>query len=105
MFFSNLFRPSEKVLIDDKPGRLHPSIMTEDLYYDFSNDNRGIALIFNHEKFKGEGNRAGTRKDGDDLKAVLEGLQFEVRDYMDRKLDQILEILYNGKTFQIGFKH
>ena len=75
--------------------------MTDELYYDFSNANRGIALIFNHEKFKDRDNRKGTKKDGDDLKAVLEGLQFDVRDYMDLNLNEIIEILFKGETLEI----
>lgn len=96
LFLSNLFSRPKHIVNDDKPGRIHPSVMTDDLYYDFSNVNRGIALIFNHEKFNGKDNRKGTKKDGDDLKAVLEGLQFDVRDYMDLKLNEIIDILYNG---------
>ncbi|CAO1419814.1 unnamed protein product [Diamesa tonsa] len=85
---------TQKVVNDKKAGNMYPSQMTDDLYYDFSNANRGIALIFNHEKFKGKDNRKGTKKDGDDLKAVLKGLQFDVRDYMDLNLNEIINILY-----------
>lgn len=79
--------------------------MTDDLYYDFSNDYRGVALIFNHRKFSGQSNRAGTEKDGDDLKAVLEGLKFDVRYYMDSKIEKIREILKNGKKLQASIEH
>ncbi|CAO1443328.1 unnamed protein product [Diamesa hyperborea] len=99
--YSNLFGRTQKVENDKKAGnikkagKMYPSQMTDDLYYDFSNANRGIAIIFNHEKIKGETNRQGTKKDGDDLKAVLKGLKFDVRDYMDLNLNEIIDILYN----------
>lgn len=72
--------------------------MTKDLYYDISHTKRGVAIIFNHEKFNGNGkeDRVGTKKDGDDLKAVLQGLQFDVRDYMDLKLEEIRNIIVEG---------
>ena len=66
-----------------------------------SNDNRGIALIFNHEYFNGQSRREGTQKDCDDLKTVLEKHKFDVRYYMDLKLYEIKDILYNGKTPEI----
>ena len=64
-------------------------------------ENRGIALIFNHETFSVQPKRNGTLKDGEDLKAILEGLNFDVRDHMDLKLEQIKDILYNSKTLEI----
>ncbi|CAO1443301.1 unnamed protein product [Diamesa hyperborea] len=59
-------------------------------------DKRGIALIFNHEKFIDPvySKRKGTKKDGDDLKDVLKKLNFDVRYYMNLKLDEIKQILY-----------
>ncbi|CAO1443214.1 unnamed protein product [Diamesa hyperborea] len=54
------------------------------------NDKRGIAIIFNHEVFIQVAKvRHGTRIDGDDLKAALEKLNFEVELYMDLKLHEI----------------
>ncbi|CAO1419850.1 unnamed protein product [Diamesa serratosioi] len=74
----------------------HPSKMTDSSIYNFKNAKRGVALIFNHKKNSGQNeDRIGTVKDGDDLKNVLEGLQFDVRSYMDLKLDEIKEVLYN----------
>ena len=81
------------------------SIMTDDIHYNFSNPKRGIALIFNHETFSDGNKKKGTLKDGKDLKAILEGLNFDVRDYMDLKLEQIKDILYNGKTLEIEVKY
>ncbi|CAO1421113.1 unnamed protein product, partial [Diamesa tonsa] len=72
---------------------LTPSETKSDLHYDFSNVNRGIALIFNHEYFNDKPRRIGAKKDGDDLKAVLKELQFDVKEYMDLKLDEIKKVL------------
>ena len=74
------------------------SIITDDIHYNFSNSKRGIALIFNNESFEDQPRRTGAIKDCDNLIAVLEGLNFEVRDYMDLKLEQIKRILYEGKS-------
>ena len=79
--------------------------MNTDDYYDFMHENRGIALIFNHETFSGQLKRNGTLKDGKDLKAILEGLNFDVRDYMDLKLKQIKGILHNGKTLKLEVEY
>ena len=48
--------------------------------------------------------RVGTKKDGDDLKAVLKGLKFNVRYYVDLKLNDIQNILYNGNILKIQIK-
>ena len=81
-----------------EPKCINPLIMTDDMYYDYSNANRGIALIFNHEYFDDKPRKEGTKKDGDDLKAVLEELQFDVRYHMNLKVNDIFDILFKGKT-------
>ena len=74
-------------------------VNTTEEYYNFTNANRGIALIFNHIKIAGfDKERFGTQKDGNDLKAVLKGLQFDVRYHPDFKLDKIRNELTKGKT-------
>ncbi|CAO1441769.1 unnamed protein product [Diamesa hyperborea] len=65
---------------------------SENLCYDMSNANRGVALIFNQE-FKFLDNSQASY-DTDDLKAVLEILQFDVRIYKNLKADEIRKILY-----------
>ena len=60
-------------------------------------ENRGIALIFNHETFSGQSKRNGSSKDGKDLKAALQGLNFNVRVHKDLEFEQIKGILYDGK--------
>ena len=66
-------------------------------------ENRG--LIFNHETFSGQSKRNGTLKDGEDLKAILERLNFEVRVHMDLKLEQIKGILNNGNTLKLEVEY
>ena len=66
-----------------------------------SNDNRGIALIFNHEYFTGQSRSVGTQKDAHNLKTVLKKHKFEVRYYMDLTKNEISKVLYNGKTPEI----
>ena len=51
--------------------------------------------------FDDKSTRLGAKKDGDDLKAVLEGLKFDVIQYMDLKLDEIKMVLDEGKTLKI----
>ena len=70
-------------------------------YYDLTNENRGVALIFNQEYFTGQDRREGTKKDGDDLITVLKKHKFSVRYYPDLKKDEIKDILYKGKTPEI----
>ena len=74
-------------------------------YYDFSNSNRGIALIFNHESFDQYSKRNGTRKDGDDLNEVLTYLQFDVRQHMDLKFNEIKSILSEGESLLNKYEH
>lgn len=86
---------------DNRPGRFYTSVITKEVYYDISNINRGIAIIFNHESFESEEIRHGTRKDGDDLKSVLVGLQFDVRMYMNLNADRVRDVLRSGKEFTL----
>ena len=67
-------------------------------------ENRGIALIFNHETFSGD-KRDGTIKDGEDLKAILERLNFVVTVHMDLKFQQIKDILHDGKTVKLEVEY
>ena len=77
------------------------SSIVSDFNYNFTNTKRGIALIFNHESFDDKSRRLGAKTDGVDLKAVLEGLKFDVMHYMDLKLHEIKKVLDEGKTFKI----
>lgn len=79
-----------------KPGKLFPSIPTDERYYDFTNINVGQALIFNQVKIKGEQERKGSQKDADDLKEVLSNIGFNVQVYNDNTVDEIKEKLNKG---------
>lgn len=87
---------SSKTSRSQKPGHIIPSKMTDTFSYDTSNKNRGTAIIFNHEYVVGETRRRGTKKDGDDLKAVLEELGFDVTVYDDLELKDIKTVLREG---------
>ena len=65
-------------------------------YYDFTNENRGVALIFNHEYCTDQKRREGTKKDGDDLITVLKKHKFDTRDYLDLTKNEIRNILIEG---------
>ena len=70
-----------------------------DDYYDFTNDKRGVALLFNNE-FKGIPGleRGGSEKDCADLKTVLENLKFKVHVFKNLRLNQMRKELYECKT-------
>lgn len=83
-FFSSIFSRDST-----KPGKLYPSRPTNDRYYDFSNENVGMALIFNQVKVKGESERKGSQKDADDLNKVLSSIGFDVQVHNDFTVRQI----------------
>ncbi|KAJ8945946.1 hypothetical protein NQ318_016774 [Aromia moschata] len=58
-------------------------------------ERRGIAIIFNQEKFYSPGcsTRLGTNKDRDDLEEVLNRLKFDVKVYNDLIYEEIIEVL------------
>lgn len=79
-----------------KPGKIFPSIPTDERYYDFTNSKVGIALIFNQMKFKGEQDRKGSKKDADDLKEVLSNIGFNVDVCDDYTVAAIKQKLLKG---------
>lgn len=83
-FFSTIFSRDST-----KPGKLFPSRPTNERYYDFSNGNVGVALIFNQIKVKGESERKGSQKDADNLNEVLSSIGFDVEVYNDFTVRQI----------------
>ncbi|KAG8233290.1 hypothetical protein J437_LFUL012225, partial [Ladona fulva] len=56
---------------------------------------RGIAVIFNNEKFKDDKlkQRVGAAEDGRELYDTLKGIGFDVRLYNDKKLDDMWEVI------------
>lgn len=89
---SNLFKRDPK-----KPGLLYPSRPTESKYYDFTNSNVGIALIFNQVTVKGESARKGSDKDADDLQKVLSEIGFQVEICNDFTVEEIKGKLWQSK--------
>ena len=74
------------------------SIHTEDEYYDTTNQNRGIALIFNQLNFASMKSRSGTGKDRDYIAKVLKKMEFEVRIYNDLRKKELLNVLVESKV-------
>lgn len=88
----NSFVPSEK-----KPGKIYPSHMTNDRYYDMSHPRLGRAVIFNQREISGQGTRIGTNKDMVDLTDVLEDFGFAVTVHQDYSYKRIKETLLSRK--------
>ena len=73
--------------------------INQDHWYNMNHSRRGIAVIFNHEKFDehlGLSVRNGTDVDQDNLLMTLQQLDFEVKVYKDlpyKEIENILERL------------
>lgn len=67
--------------------------------YEMDNKSRGIALIFNHEKFAdpGLGKRTGTAVDSFNLKQTFGSLNFDVQIHNDLSLKEIKRTLEECK--------
>ncbi|XP_077068915.1 caspase-6-like [Siphateles boraxobius] len=62
--------------------------------YKMNHKKRGMALIFNHERFYWQlmlGNRSGTEADRQNLVRRFQELGFEVKSYSDYKRDEVLD--------------
>lgn len=66
-------------------------------FYKMDHKNRGIALIFNHKIFDAHKVRTGTDKDRDRLEQTLRTLNFDVKIHENKSIDEIKEILDEGK--------
>lgn len=72
-------------------------------YYNMNNKNRGLALIFNHEKYHNDiGFRDGTRVDSDRLRETLHLLNFDVRVYDDLLSHDVSQVLEEGTLLLIS---
>lgn len=62
-------------------------------HYKMNHQNRGIALIFNHENFRIDGlkSRTGTHKDCEDLERHLKKLGFEVHVFQDINYNELCQ--------------
>ncbi|XP_074849553.1 caspase-6-like isoform X1 [Carettochelys insculpta] len=68
-----------------------------DAQYKMNHRRRGLALIFNHERFYWHltlPDRRGTHADRDNLKRSLTELGFEVRSFDDPKAEDVLRTIY-----------
>lgn len=88
-----------------KPGIKHPSMPTNERYYDFTNTNVGLALIFNQNTVKGEHERIGSRKDATDLNTVLSNIGFDVKVFNDLTVSEIKKQLLTSKFTYTWKKH
>lgn len=70
-------------------GEIFPSKFKSEKYYDFTNSNVGLALIFNQNEFEKEAERKGSTKDVEDLSNVLTKIGFDVKIYIDLTVNQI----------------
>ncbi|PSN50060.1 hypothetical protein C0J52_04212 [Blattella germanica] len=64
--------------------------------YYMGHPRRGVALIFNHQKFDRMNTRTGTAKDCVNLAVQLKELGFEVRSYDDLKYSELSDVLRAG---------
>lgn len=74
--------------------------------YDMNHKHRGLAIILNQYIFDHGlqmGQRRGTRKDCDALKSTFERLGFKVQLHDDLRLDQVCDVLREGKLVYIFF--
>jgi len=62
-----------------------------------SHPKRGVALIFNHQKFDRMASRSGSDKDCRDLSNQLSALGFEIRIREDLTLTELYKELYKSK--------
>lgn len=67
--------------------------------YDFTNPNRGKAIIFNHREFldKGYATRNGTMKDAERLETELKKLHFDVESYIDLTGEEVQNVVDRSK--------
>lgn len=88
-----------KARTDDKIGR------EIEYYYNMNNKNRGLALIFNHEKYHDDNwSRDGTCVDSERLCETLHLLNFDVRVYDDLLSSDLSQVIEEGILLLISFK-
>lgn len=84
---------------DDKQEIIYPM----DYCYKMDHRNRGLCLIFNHERFSTLSPRRGTRFDRNRLRDTFKSLQFKVKIFDNRGKEEIMCILEKGNflTFKL----
>lgn len=68
-------------------------------YYKMNHSKRGLAYIFNHQKFEECPERHGTKQDVNRLTHTLSNLNFEVNVFTDLRYQDITEHLKQGKYY------
>uniref|UniRef100_A0A8D0V907 Caspase 6 n=1 Tax=Sus scrofa TaxID=9823 RepID=A0A8D0V907_PIG len=74
--------------------------------YKMDHKRRGVALIFNHERFFWHltlPERRGTSADRDNLKRRFSDLGFEVKCFNDLRAEELLLKIHEGKSFSYSF--
>lgn len=72
------------------------SVQKYDLYYKMDHKKRGLAFIFNHQKFEECPERHGTKEDANLLTRTLEDLNFEVNVFTDLYHREIMDQVHKG---------
>lgn len=75
-------------------------------HYNMNHNERGIALIFNHENFDPAtklNKRLGTDLDCEHLISTLKSLYFDVQPYKDLRLSELLSTVEKGIPKLIAF--
>lgn len=96
----NFMKPNfEKKVIAKMP------VLKDEMFYNMNHKKRGMAVIFNHEKFDIEKlrPRSGTDVDAKNLKSCLAKLGFQVVIHQDLKTRRILEEVQKGMLPDIQF--
>ncbi|XP_071828713.1 caspase-6-like [Apostichopus japonicus] len=70
-----------------------------DLGYNMQHHPRGLAIIFNNERFEKMANRTGTRIDRDKLYTTFKNLGFEVHVFDDYTANRISDVLLKAGRF------
>ncbi|XP_028598953.1 caspase-6 [Podarcis muralis] len=87
----------------DAIGERNIQLFDPAVEYNMNHKRRGLALIFNHERFFWHltlPERRGTQADRDNLKRSLTELGFEVKCFDDLKAVEVLQNIYNVSTDQ-----
>lgn len=108
-FRSLLIKPPVAEIEERTDAPLFNFPLEEDieLEYNMNHENRGFALIFNHEHFadKRKARRTATDIDRDKIARVLRRLRFNVKICNDLTFDEIVDETRKGKNWSFLNKH
>lgn len=94
-----------KASYDNKRPVAKMPVLKDEMFYNMNHKKRGLAIIFNHEKFDVEKlrPRSGTDVDAKNLEASLNRLGFEVTVHHDLKTRHVLEEVHKSKYKEAYF--